>query len=190
MKPDCKLLINYSASRGRAPWVFCRDDQLDSDFQSRRAALEQAGAVIYPIPLLATGGSTMVWCFYQLISYLILGQLSLQALLHTLQSQGITSLMVEGGQRVISSFLSADPASVDVVIITIAPMFVGQAGVEAIISDNKVFVSWFFRTANLRALSDSLVGAYRIGELRQRYGHGLPSVKTVALCLKACVDKN
>jgi 2,5-diamino-6-(ribosylamino)-4(3H)-pyrimidinone 5'-phosphate reductase len=47
--------------------------------------------------------------------------------------------MVEGGQRVISSFLSASPVLVDILIITIAPILVGQAGVEALSPDSKVF---------------------------------------------------
>jgi riboflavin biosynthesis pyrimidine reductase len=45
-----------------------------------------------------------------------------------LYAEGIRSLMVEGGAQVIDSFL-ARPSLVHRVIITIAPIFVGQAGV-------------------------------------------------------------
>jgi riboflavin biosynthesis pyrimidine reductase len=67
-----------------------------------------------------------------------LGQLSLPALLQALHEEGITSLMVEGGQRVISSFLSANPSLVDVLVVTVAPMLVGHAGVEALSCDSAV----------------------------------------------------
>jgi 2,5-diamino-6-(ribosylamino)-4(3H)-pyrimidinone 5'-phosphate reductase len=49
--------------------------------------------------------------------------------------------MVEGGQRVISSFLSENPALVDILIVTVAPILVGQAGIEALSPDSKVLHS-------------------------------------------------
>jgi len=58
--------------------------------------------------------------------------------LRTLHDQGITSLMVEGGQRVISSFLSTGPTLVDILIITVAPILVGQAGTEALNPDSTI----------------------------------------------------
>jgi 3,4-dihydroxy 2-butanone 4-phosphate synthase/GTP cyclohydrolase II len=51
------------------------------------------------------------------------GQVSLPALLECLASQGINSLMVEGGAQVIASFLSQRLA--DQVVVTIAPLFLG-----------------------------------------------------------------
>lgn len=41
----------------------------------------------------------------------------------------ITHLMVEGGSRVISSFLTCPKNVVDIVIITVAPVLVGEDGV-------------------------------------------------------------
>jgi 2,5-diamino-6-(ribosylamino)-4(3H)-pyrimidinone 5'-phosphate reductase len=73
----------------------------------------------------------------QLDSNVNVGYLCLPSLLKNLHINGIASLMVEGGQRVISSFLSVDPALVDVVIVTIAPMLVGHGGVEALNEDSK-----------------------------------------------------
>ena len=63
-----------------------------------------------------------------------LAGISITCLLATLQGLGINSLMVEGGQRIISSFLSHLDAEhkkpvVDVLIITVAPTLVGAAGI-------------------------------------------------------------
>jgi riboflavin biosynthesis pyrimidine reductase len=49
-------------------------------------------------------------------------------MLLALRKNGIRSLMVEGGARIIDSFL-ATPALVDNVIVTVAPTFVGKQGV-------------------------------------------------------------
>ncbi len=56
------------------------------------------------------------------------GLLLVSSVLQTLHELGVQSLMVEGGARVIGSFL-AERDSVDTVIITIAPKFVGSQGV-------------------------------------------------------------
>lgn len=56
------------------------------------------------------------------------GFVDLDSLLSTLPALGINSLMVEGGARVITSFLSQKFA--DWVVITIAPIFLG--GLHAI----------------------------------------------------------
>lgn len=52
-----------------------------------------------------------------------MGQIDLNALLRELYTRGIQSLMVEGGARVITSFIQAGLA--DLFIITISPAFVG-----------------------------------------------------------------
>jgi len=114
LQTNCKLLTNYAAQKGRQPWLFCRSDAKDSEFVARRAALEEAGARIFSIP--RSGAD----------------QLSLPSVLKALQKEGITSLMVEGGQRIISSFLSASTALVDILIVTVAPLLVGHTGIEAL----------------------------------------------------------
>lgn len=48
--------------------------------------------------------------------------------------------MVEGGQRVISSFLTHEPPVVQCVIITIAPCIVGSDGVGVTSGDSEVRV--------------------------------------------------
>jgi 2,5-diamino-6-(ribosylamino)-4(3H)-pyrimidinone 5'-phosphate reductase len=50
------------------------------------------------------------------------------SVLTTLQTLGIRTLMIEGGARIIGSFLQSAPEVVDSVILTIAPVIVGQEG--------------------------------------------------------------
>lgn len=54
-------------------------------------------------------------------------RLPILAVLKVLRDLGIKSLMVEGGAQIISSFFSKAP--IDRLILTIAPVFVGDAGV-------------------------------------------------------------
>jgi len=77
---------------------------------TRRAALEAAGARIFEIPTLTNG------------------LLDLKAILDQLGALGITSLMVEGGARIITSFLRRK--LVNMLILTVAPTLVG--GLNAI----------------------------------------------------------
>ena len=53
---------------------------------------------------------------------------SIPALLAELYRRGILSLMVEGGGRVISSFLKS--GLVDSLVVTLAPSFIGQGGLS------------------------------------------------------------
>ncbi|KAI8619559.1 dihydrofolate reductase-like domain-containing protein [Chytriomyces sp. MP71] len=58
--------------------------------------------------------------------------ISLFTALETLKSQfGIETLMVEGGSRVIGAFLALGRDVVDLLIVTVAPVFVGEGGVKA-----------------------------------------------------------
>lgn len=83
------------------PWI-ATTDQAEKE---RQRALEAAGARILRLPADADG------------------RVSLPALLDRLGELGVNSLMVEGGARVITSFLSQQLASY--VVLTIAPVFVG-----------------------------------------------------------------
>ncbi|MEJ5223235.1 MAG: dihydrofolate reductase family protein [Anaerolineales bacterium] len=89
------------------PLIACLESEASGD---RARALLAAGADILPLPPNAAG------------------HLHLPALLGSLYQRGIRSLMVEGGAGVITSFLREGLA--DVVILTIAPFFVG--GVNAL----------------------------------------------------------
>ena len=63
-----------------------------------------------------------------LLNPFALGHISIPNLLHTLRTLGIRSVMAEGGARVIQSFL-ATPNSVNTIIVTVAPVFVGVQGI-------------------------------------------------------------
>jgi riboflavin-specific deaminase-like protein len=80
------------------PWIITGEDTAST------APLEQAGARIIPLPAPQ-------------------GHIDLGALLDRLGGEGITSLMVEGGAHVITSFLRA--RLVDQYILTIGPTLIG-----------------------------------------------------------------
>ncbi|KAI0094478.1 dihydrofolate reductase-like domain-containing protein [Irpex rosettiformis] len=121
LKPTCKLLKNYKAGTGRRPWIFASKPKNQNDLDewwARKEALKTAGAKVYVVA--ATDG-----------------YISLSDFLKTLKTLGIRSLMVEGGAKIIQSFLrethpgldgKAIPI-VDNIIITVAPKIVGADGV-------------------------------------------------------------
>jgi riboflavin-specific deaminase-like protein len=95
--PGARLMQNPD----RRPWILTT-----SRADARcRAALEQAGAQIYEASVTPNG------------------RIDLAAGVALLGQKGVTSLMVEGGARIITSFLEARLA--DWLVITIAPVFVG-----------------------------------------------------------------
>lgn len=95
--PDARLLQNPD----RTAWI-ATSQQVDGH---RQEALENAGARVLWLPPNARG------------------QVDLVALLERLGQLGINSLMVEGGTRIITSFLSE--RLVDSVVLTIAPKLLG-----------------------------------------------------------------
>lgn len=115
---DCKMLSNFRQGKGLQPWVFCSSSDFP-EMSNRKSALLEAGAVIFNVS-----------CEN--------GFLSIPQVLEGLFNQGIRSLMVEGGATVINSFLECAqqwhgltvPSLVDIIIITTAPVFVGDGGVE------------------------------------------------------------
>ncbi len=95
--PDARLLQGYGA-----PWIATTPGGARS---SRRQRLEEAGARILTLPADEEG------------------RVDLAALLACLGAEGIGSLMVEGGARILTSFLEGGLA--DYAVITIAPVFLG-----------------------------------------------------------------
>jgi 3,4-dihydroxy 2-butanone 4-phosphate synthase/GTP cyclohydrolase II len=87
--------------RCHRPWIATTEAAADD----RQRALEAAGACILRLPANCND------------------QVDLKALLARLAESGINSLMVEGGARVITSFLAA--RLVDRLVITVAPLLVG-----------------------------------------------------------------
>ncbi len=101
---DSHLRIPLEASllqNSRRPWIACLED---AD-PKKSAVLESLGALVLRIPADNAG------------------RVSVPALLERLASFEINSLMVEGGARVISTFLHLN--MVDCIILTIAPVFLG-----------------------------------------------------------------
>jgi len=95
--PDARLLHGCNG-----PWIATTPQGAQS---SRRQRLEQAGARILTLPADEDG------------------RVDLAALLTCLAAESIRSLMVEGGARVLTSFLESGLA--DYAVITIAPVFLG-----------------------------------------------------------------
>lgn len=86
------------------PWVFTAETD-NIKVAERRSLLEKAGAQVFEVSEDALGG------------------LDLNAMLMTLAAQGITSLMVEGGARVITKFFERQLG--DYAVVTVAPIWVG-----------------------------------------------------------------
>ncbi|ELU40306.1 hypothetical protein AG1IA_05663 [Rhizoctonia solani AG-1 IA] len=125
--PTCKLLQNFAAGNGLAPYIIYGMPLLDfgesKEIKRRKAVLEDAGAI------LITG-------FEQD------GQIDLAGALRLLKHRGIHSVMVEGGQRVISSMLTGRHIDgsplVDALIITVSPSLIGSDGVGVLQQGRKL----------------------------------------------------
>ncbi|KAJ7246257.1 dihydrofolate reductase-like domain-containing protein [Mycena haematopus] len=111
----CKLLRNYAhgSGVGRQPWVVSRQ-YADPEWETRREALEKAGARVLVLPAGIDSPSSRP---------------SIHALLALLRAEGIRSLMVEGGAQIITAFFGASDTCVDTVLVTTAPVLVGASGV-------------------------------------------------------------
>jgi 2,5-diamino-6-(ribosylamino)-4(3H)-pyrimidinone 5'-phosphate reductase len=128
LPPNCKLIQNYAIGRGLQPWLVSRgSESLDPDWHNRRRSLEAAGArvLIYTPPTATSSHADDV-----------------PSILAALISNGIGSLMIEGGPTVIQSFLTAHMtfgSIVDRVIITVAPTFVGYEGMGYQVPSSSLF---------------------------------------------------
>ncbi|KXG52043.1 uncharacterized protein PGRI_083270 [Penicillium griseofulvum] len=110
---DSKLFQLCREGRGRAPWIITAVEKLDPE---KQALLERYGGRFIPVKMirLHTGGHQIDW----------------RDLLVTLKSNGLGSVMVEGGGHVIKSLLSPHYMSLlNSVIVTIAPTWLGEGGV-------------------------------------------------------------
>ena len=105
---DSQLRLPLTANlwqNGRLPWIATHETADPAQI----AALEAAGATVWPLP---SDG---------------LGFVSLLDLMARLKEAGINSLMVEGGARVITSFLVQQ--LVDQLIVTVSPRLLGGLNV-------------------------------------------------------------
>jgi GTP cyclohydrolase II len=112
----------------------------DAADEGRRAGLEARGATVLRVPAWENG-----W-------------VDLPALMERLQEQGIAHLMVEGGARIITSFLRA--RLVDYAVVTVTPRFLG--GMPALSADDRGSLP-SLRTWDAHRVGDDLVLS---GELR------------------------
>ncbi len=120
--PDASLLCNE-----RPAWIATTPAGAQS---SRRRRLERAGARIFTLPADEAG------------------RVDLAALPGCLGAEGVASLMVEGGARVLTSFLEKGLA--DYAVITIAPVFLGGYGVIQPAQGQDAFRSVTPRLRNVR----------------------------------------
>ncbi|KAJ7170136.1 dihydrofolate reductase-like domain-containing protein [Mycena filopes] len=142
LPPTCKLLANHTAGTGRQPWVVSSvPSSPDAEWDARRDALTAAGARVLLLPEHSASER-------------------IPALLALLRSEGIRSLMVEGGAVVISAFGACAPTCVDTILITTAPRLVGAAGVGYQMPEQDE--EHGFRTVETRLVgSDSVVALRR-----------------------------
>ncbi len=97
----CPLTANLLMHNGASPWIVTTD-KADKE---RQKLLETAGATVIRL-----GNPSGV-------------RIDLSALLKRLSRMGVSSIMVEGGAQIITSFLAE--RLVDQVVVTIAPLLVG-----------------------------------------------------------------
>ncbi|KAL4902871.1 hypothetical protein BDW74DRAFT_58904 [Aspergillus multicolor] len=106
---DCRMLRTTVEGKGRAPWV-----------------IVSPGAQIHPQKLMMLkgyGGDFLRIMEYQ-------PRLRWEHILRALASEGIKSVMIEGGGRVLSQLLNPEYSEfIDSIITTIAPTFLGAGGV-------------------------------------------------------------
>ncbi|GAA6059074.1 hypothetical protein JCM10212_002045 [Sporobolomyces blumeae] len=111
--PGCRLIENFTDRKiGKRPVIVCDETYVQTlEGRRRKEALEQAGATVVDIP----SGSN--------------GRIELSSLVRdqNLARHLGRSLMIEGGSAVLSSFIASP--DVDRVVVTVAPVFVGEEGV-------------------------------------------------------------
>lgn len=109
--PDCRMLQTTVDGKGKAPWV-----------------VVSPGAQIHPQKLMMLkgyGGD-----FLRIMEYHQNWRLRWEPILRALASEGIKSVMIEGGGRVLSELLNPEYTEfVDSIIVTIAPTYLGSGGV-------------------------------------------------------------
>ena len=141
---DSRLRIplhsNLLKRSDKLPWIFCRQDA-DPEKVSR---LEQSGAQVIPVSVVSDE------------------RLDLDAVLAFLQKNQVHSLMVEGGARVIQSFLEKD--CVDWGVITIAPIWLGGAAM-ALRLNNKELLSLDEPNFEVHGRDIVIAGKVRRGEI-------------------------
>lgn len=109
--PECRILRTAVEGKGRAPWV-----------------IVSPGAQLPPQKLMLLkgyGGD-----FLRMVEYSYNWRLRWEAIFRALASEGIKSVMIEGGGTVLSELLNPEYSPlVDSIIVTVAPTYLGRGGV-------------------------------------------------------------
>ncbi|KAI9933384.1 hypothetical protein AWENTII_002566 [Aspergillus wentii] len=109
--PECRMLRTAVEGKGKAPWV-----------------VVSPGAQIHPQKLMMLkgyGGD-----FLRIVEYNQSWRLRWEAVLRALASEGIKSVMIEGGGTVLSELLNPEYTEfIDSIIVTVAPTYLGRGGV-------------------------------------------------------------
>jgi len=119
LDPSCRWAITSNTKiidltkqgKGRAPWIYTLTDPSNEQVK----LLEHVGGKYVKIEQNPLEPNRMSW----------------DVLLRDLKSKGIESLMIEGGGQIINKLLTDDHRHlIDLVIITIAPVWLGRGGVS------------------------------------------------------------
>lgn len=109
--PDCRMLRTTVEGKGRAPWV-----------------VVSPGAQLHPQNLMMLkgyGGD-----FLRIMECHQNWRLRWEPILRALAEEGIKSVMIEGGARVLSELLNPEYTRfIDSIIVTVAPTYLGSGGV-------------------------------------------------------------
>ncbi|KAJ5788079.1 hypothetical protein N7457_003069 [Penicillium paradoxum] len=110
--PECRMLRTAMEGKGKAPWV-----------------VVSPGAQINPQTLMMLkgyGGD-----YLRIVEYNQHWRLRWEAIFRALASEGIKSVMVEGGGTVLSELLNPEYTSfIDSIVVTVAPTYLGRGGVN------------------------------------------------------------
>ena len=111
-----RILELVRQGRGRAPFIITGNLQsIDANLKRRMRILEEHGGKYISLPIgVQESAYKLDWA----------------VILRNLQTEGIRSVMIEGGGTVINSLLEPSSCTlIDSVIVTIAPTWLGQGGV-------------------------------------------------------------
>ncbi|KAJ2960829.1 hypothetical protein NQZ79_g3894 [Umbelopsis isabellina] len=146
---DVSLIKHAATKETVLPTIFTAVDRNDEEHNGRWCDLENAGAKIYTVNRDANG---MIWVLRMFSNsvYLfkidtILGHVSLSAVLDKLKDLKMRHIMIEGGAKIIQSCLKRHDL-LDVVIVTIAPTYVGNG--ISILPENSVLTCFFHKRYN------------------------------------------
>lgn len=109
--PDCRMLRTAVEGKGKAPWV-----------------VVSPGAQIHPQKLMVLKGHG--GDFLRIVEYNQNWRLRWEVVLRALASEGIKSVMIEGGGTVLSELLNPEYTDfIDSIVVTVAPTYLGRGGV-------------------------------------------------------------